>query len=262
MTFEDFRLGFVRLMEAEAGCLHRLQVNVPQFLRPWEEISQDVWALFAVDQNWAVKPPVIEFGAALQDPKCLRARANLVAGAEQVVRLLAAHPGVALERPGSEAPAPGPGRKQRGSLPLDQVNELVMKHLRRHHDARSPEIAKAIGCSEAAVRKTAAWKAVSHRRKAQKEGPRAGDRSPKVMDEAEYRTALEEHRREEEARTLALDGQDSAGDEGSGTTNGYQDDGTPGSERTDPEAERARLIAQQAKELRRDQRRSRRGRRS
>src|SRR5205823_6653930 len=140
-----------------------LDVSVAQFRRTWEEICQEVQWLFALDQDWASTPPVIHFERAIKDPNFLQAGANLRRGAEELLELLATHPGTALDRPGKEAPSPG--RKQRGSLSRDQVNERVIEYLQKNLNAKSPQIAKQIGCSEANVRKTAAWKVVARRRK-------------------------------------------------------------------------------------------------
>jgi hypothetical protein len=254
MAFEELRRRFLELVQTEAQCLQRLEVNVEQFRRPWGEIRQDAQALFALDQDWAATPSVIHFGPALRSPTFQRARATFLRGSKELVDLLATHPGAALERPAEVTSRPG--GKQRGSLPGEQVNELVMEYLRKKHNATSPEIAKKVGCAPSAVRKTAAWKVVSRKRREKKAGPRAGDCSERAVERAEEKTARERHQLEEEARTRALDGEDPEGS----ACRGLDDHSEKPRRRSAPPAEEslAELIAEQARDMRKDKRRARR----
>jgi hypothetical protein len=58
--FERLRRAVGKLLETEAVSLHRLDVSVEQFRRPWQELRQDVQGFIGIDEEWASEPPKIQ----------------------------------------------------------------------------------------------------------------------------------------------------------------------------------------------------------
>lgn len=63
--FESLRRAVGKLLETEATCLQRLDVNVELFRRPWQVLRQEIQGFIGIDENWASEPPKIGFGLAL-----------------------------------------------------------------------------------------------------------------------------------------------------------------------------------------------------
>src|SRR5262249_34742354 len=125
-----------------------------------------------------------------------------------------------------------------------------------------PEIARAVGCSPAAVRKSAAWKAVSRRRKANKKVTvRAGDCPEWRKEEALDKAAIERSEQADGAGCLPDDGGRDEEEEApdTATTEQYEQADEEGGHRPGKE-ELAELIKQHKRDEASERRRPRRKR--
>ena len=198
---------FQQLILTEAECLHRLEVNNDLYRRPWEAIRSEVEQMTAIDGDWSGETVTLDFGGALRRPQFRRVASGWKKSLAELIALLERYPSVALARPAATAPEITNTKKARVTLRKAEAERRTAEHLRQHPAASSPEIAKALGCSQGLVRETSAWKG----RKANKPTSQTGHvvgRSKKVvsLDMGLEEEAIRRH--EEEVAGRASDEED------------------------------------------------------
>jgi hypothetical protein len=183
--------AFRRLMLTDAECIHRLGANTDFFKRSWGQIRADIDRCVAVSGDWGEDVPVLDLGGALRGRGFLQVGGALRRELTELVELLEHYPGAALHVAAAGAQV-AHARRPAGRLAKEEAEHQVRDYLTTHPAAKSPEVARALGCSEGMVRGTAAWK----RYREATEGKRQrGPRGKRVgLEVALERTALERHR--------------------------------------------------------------------
>jgi hypothetical protein len=231
-TIQGLIAEFRRLMATNAECLHLLEVRKEVFQRPWKVLQADLAKLTCIDADFTGDRPHLDFVKALKSTDFQEVRGRLMRELQELVEQFKTYPEAVLHRPEVASAGKGGPAKSAQGLSLEVANEKVRAYLLRHHDARSREIAQAIGCSEGQVRRTPSWRAVSKRRQGGKSGGK------KIGFEiAEERKAEETWKAQEEAEA---DREKEPDDKGQ---------------------QLAELIEEQTQEQRADQRQSRRRKR-
>jgi hypothetical protein len=197
-TIQGLIAEFRRLMATDAEGLHLLEVRKEVFQQPWKVLQADVAKLTCIDMDFSGDRPRLDFAKALKSTDFQQVRGHLMRELQELVEQLESYPEAVLRRP-EAAPAKkrGPAKSGQG-LSLEVANKKVHDYLLKHREAKSPEIARAIGCSPAQVRTTPAWKEGSGRRQ-----PGKGLGKKIGLDIAMERKAEETHKaqqQEEDAR--------------------------------------------------------------